>query len=195
MKRFDVMSSLNIRFVKSCPGLKSLPRDNLPEVSFAGRSNVGKSSLLNKLNGGRSVARTSSRPGCTQFLNLYSVSDRYYIVDLPGYGYAKASFRDREERIGWVTTYLIERVQLRGVVLLIDSRHPCLINDMEMIDFLRERGRPYMIALTKSDKLKRGQLAASVRKARDMGPVIPVSSVTGFGIKDLRKWLFQVVSS
>lgn len=188
------MPSLNIKFLRSCPGSGSLPNDGLPEVSFAGRSNVGKSSLLNRLNGGSAVARTSSRPGCTQFLNLYSVAESYYIVDLPGYGYARAPSRNRTEWAGWILTYLMERVPLRGVVLLVDARHPCLPNDMEMVDFLKERGRPYVIALTKSDKLKRGKLASAIREAQDMGPVIPISSITGFGMKELKKWLFQVVS-
>ncbi len=82
---------------------------------------------------------------------------------------------------------------MRGVVLLIDARHPCLPNDMEMVDFLKERGRPYIIALTKSDKLKRGKLASSVVKAKNMGPVIPVSSITGSGLHELKKWIFQAV--
>lgn len=187
------MPPLNIEFLRSCPGPSYLPRDGLPEVSFAGRSNVGKSSLLNRLSGGHSIARTSSRPGCTQYLNLYSVSGAYYIVDLPGYGYARAPSKNRTEWTGWIASYLMDRVSLRGVVLLVDARHPCLPNDMEMVDFLKERGRPYIIALTKSDKLKRGKLASSVAKAQDMGPVIPVSSLTGSGMRELRKWIFQAV--
>ncbi|NOQ22089.1 MAG: ribosome biogenesis GTP-binding protein YsxC [Candidatus Aegiribacteria sp.] len=187
------MPSLDIRFLKSCPGPEYLPSDRLPEICFAGRSNVGKSSLLNRISGDHSVARTSSRPGCTQFLNLYSVSGSYYIVDLPGYGYARAPHKNRTEWTGWIASYLMDRVPLRGVVLLIDARHPCLPNDMEMVSFLKERGRPYIIALTKSDKLKRGKLASSVVKAQNMGPVIPVSSITGFGIPELKKWMFQAV--
>lgn len=185
------MALMEIKFLKSCPGPEHLPRDGLTEISFAGRSNVGKSSLINRLNGGHSVARTSSRPGCTQYLNLYSVSGIFYIVDLPGYGFARAPSKNRAEWTGWIASYLMDRVPLRGVVLLIDARHPCLPNDIEMVDFLKERGRPYIIALTKSDKLKRGKLAAAVRKAQEMGPVISVSSVTGSGIKELKKWIFQ----
>lgn len=187
------MPPLDIRFVRSCPGPDHLPRDGLPEVSVAGRSNVGKSSLLNRLAGDRQVARTSSRPGCTQYLNLYSVSDVFYFVDLPGYGYAKAPAESRRAWSGWIASYMEERVPLRGVILLVDARHPCLPNDMGMVDFLRERGRPYIVALTKSDKLPRGKLASSMRKAQDMGPVIAVSSVTGDGLKELRKWIFQAV--
>jgi GTP-binding protein len=117
----------------------------------------------------------------------------FYIVDLPGYGFARAPRKNRTEWTGWIASYLMERVPLRGVVLLIDARHPCLPNDIEMVNFLKERGRPYIIALTKSDKLKRGKLASAVGKAQDMGPVIPVSSITGSGIKELKKWIFQAV--
>jgi GTP-binding protein len=187
------MPALHIEFLKSCPGPEHLPSDGRPEICLAGRSNVGKSSLINRLCGGRRVARTSSRPGCTQYLNLYSVEDAFYFVDLPGYGYARAPRRERVQWTGWIADYLLDRVPLRGVVLLVDARHPCLPNDVEMVDFLRERGRPYIIALTKSDKLKRGKLASSVRKAQDMGPVIPVSSITGQGMEELKKWVFQAV--
>ena len=185
---------IDLKFLRSCPGPESLPKDQLPEIAFAGRSNVGKSSLLNSLNGGRTVARTSSKPGCTQFLNLYSSGGRFYIVDLPGYGYAKAPEKLRRQWTGWIASYLEERVPLRGVILLVDARHPCLPNDVEMSDYLRNRGRPYVVALTKSDKLKRGKLAMAVRKASEMGPVIPVSSVSGLGLKELGRWLYEAVS-
>ncbi len=187
------MPSLSIRFLRSCPGPSHLPSDGLSEICLAGRSNVGKSSLLNSLAGSRQVARTSARPGCTQFLNIYSVADSFYFVDLPGYGYAKAPEMERMRWTGWIEEYLMERTALRGVILLVDARHPCLPNDMGMVDFLRERGRPYIVALTKSDKLKRGKLASSVGSAQDMGPVIPVSSLTGQGLEELKRWIFQAV--
>lgn len=188
------MPPLSISFLRSCPGLSHLPSDGLPELCLAGRSNVGKSSLINKLAGARNVARTSSRPGCTQFLNLYSVEDDFYFVDLPGYGYARAPEKERVRWTGWIADYLQERTTLRGVILLVDARHPCLPNDMDMVEFLKERGRPYVVALTKADKLKRGKLASSVGKAQDMGPVVPVSSLTGQGLDQLKKWIFQAVA-
>lgn len=188
------MSTLDIDFLRSCPGPSHLPADGLPEIALAGRSNVGKSSLINRLSGRRKIARTSSSPGCTRLFNVYSSPSGYYIVDLPGYGYAKGPEKDRSEWTGWIASYLLDRQPLRGVVLLVDARHPGLQADLEMTEFLRERGRPYIIALTKSDKLKRNPLASSVRKAQDMGPVIPVSSVTGIGIKELRKWILQALA-
>jgi GTP-binding protein len=188
------MKKLLVRFVRSCPGPSSLPADGSPEVAFIGRSNVGKSSLLNTISEGKGVARTSSRPGCTQLLNLYRADDRFYIVDLPGYGYAKAPEKVRRSWSGWISDYLSERESLRGVVLLVDARHPGLEADAGMASFLRSRGRPYVIALTKSDKLRRGKLAQSVRVADGMGPVIAVSAVTGLGVPELGKWILQSVA-
>ena len=183
------MAKLHIQFLKSCPGKTGLPDDGLPEIAFIGRSNVGKSSLINKLSSGSKVARTSSRPGCTQYINIYTTNRNFYIADLPGYGFAKAPERLRKQWIGWIGGYLRERQPLRGAVLLVDSRHPNLENDLSMARFLMEGGKPYIIALTKSDKLKRNKLAQSIRTAGEMGPVIPVSSVDGSGINELCKWL------
>jgi len=180
---------LGIEFLKSCPGREGLPVDGLPEVAFIGRSNVGKSSLINRLAGGRKVARTSSRPGCTQYINIFTTSRKFYIADLPGYGFAKAPEHLRRQWIDWIGWYLRERRPLRGTILLVDARHPALENDISMAQFLKEGGKPYIIALTKSDKLKRGKLAASVRLAGEMGPVIPVSAVDGSGMNELCRWL------
>ena len=188
------MKRLLVRFVRSCPGPSAMPADGSPEVAIAGRSNVGKSSLLNRLSEGKAVARTSSRPGCTQHLNLYRANDRFYVVDLPGYGYAKAPEKVRRAWAGWIGEYLKERESLRGVVLLVDARHPGLEADSDMASFLRSLGKPYIIALTKSDKLKRGKLAAALRTAEEMGPVLAVSSVTGQGIPELGKWILQSVA-
>jgi len=183
------LAKLRIEFLKSCPGKTGLPVDGLPEMAFIGRSNVGKSSLINRLNSGSKVARTSSRPGCTQYINIFTTNKNFYIADLPGYGFAKAPERLRRQWIEWIGWYLRKRQALRGTVLLVDSRHPDLENDLSMARYLMEGGKPYIIALTKSDKLKRNKLAQSVRKAGEMGPVIPVSSVDGTGINELLKWL------
>ena len=183
------MAKLHIQFLKSCPGRTGLPTDGLPEMAFIGRSNVGKSSLINKLAGGSKIARTSSRPGCTQYINIFTTNKNFYIADLPGYGFAKAPERLRKQWIGWIGWYLRERKPLRGTVLLVDARHPEMENDLSMARFLMEGGKPYIVALTKSDKLRRNKLAQSVRIAGELGPVIPVSSVDGSGINELCKWL------
>lgn len=172
-----------------------MPENGLPEIAFIGRSNVGKSSLINRLAGGRKVARTSSRPGCTQYINIFATNRNYYIADLPGYGYAKAPERLRSQWMDWIGWYLRSRIPLRGSILLVDARHPGLENDLSMARFLMEGGKPYIIALTKSDKLKRSRLAVSVRKAEEMGPVIPVSSVEGSGIKELCSWIAQATAA
>lgn len=189
------MAKLTIEFLKSCPGREGLPTDGLPEVAFIGRSNVWKSSLINRLAGGRKVARTSSRPGCTQFINIFTTNRDFYIADLPGYGFAKAPERLRSQWIDWIGWYLRERKPLRGTVLLVDARHPDLENDRSMAEYLMEGGKPYIVALTKSDKLKRGKLAASVRQAGEMGPVIPVSSMDGSGMNELCRWLADTTAA
>ncbi len=188
------MSRMQIEFLRSCPGVEQLPTDGLPEIALAGRSNVGKSSLLNRLANGKNIARTSSKPGCTQFLNLYRAERGYYLIDLPGYGYAKAPKKERSKWVGWIGEYIVERKPLRGIILLVDARHPDMGSDIEMAELLRELGRPYIIALTKSDKLKRGKLAKAKQKAEEMGPVISVSSVTGTGFDKLGNWLASVVT-
>ena len=189
------MARLTIEFLKSCPGRDGLPEDGLPEVAFIGRSNVGKSSLINRLSGGQKVARTSSRPGCTQYINIFTTNRGFYIADLPGYGYAKAPERLRSQWIDWIGWYLRERKPLRGTVLLVDSRHPGLESDLSMAKYLVEGGKPYIIALTKSDKLKRGKLAESVRIAGEMGPVIPVSALDGSGMNELCRWLADATAA
>lgn len=185
---------MELGFLKSCPGGIGLPEDGLPEVAFTGRSNVGKSSLINCLAGGVQVARTSSSPGCTRFINIYTTNRGYYVADLPGYGYAKAPGGERSKWLDWMEDYLGHRRPLRGTVLLVDSRHPEMESDQGMAEFLRGSGKPYIVALTKSDKLGASKLSESRRKAEELGPVIPVSSVRGSGIKELLRWLVQVTA-
>lgn len=171
-----------------------LPDDGSPEVAFTGRSNVGKSSLINRLAGGAAVARTSSSPGCTRFINIYRSNFGYYVADLPGYGYARAPGAERSKWLSWMEDYLGRRRPLRGSVLLVDCRHPGMESDEQMAGFLRGCGKPYIVALTKSDKLGSSKLAESIRAAGELGPVIPVSSVSGSGIRELLRWLMQVTA-
>ncbi|MFO7626594.1 MAG: ribosome biogenesis GTP-binding protein YihA/YsxC [Candidatus Fermentibacteraceae bacterium] len=186
------MPGLALSFLRSCPGGVGLPDDGRPEVAFTGRSNVGKSSLINCLAGGTAVARTSSSPGCTRFINIYTSNFGYYVADLPGYGYARAPGAERSRWLSWMEDYLGKRRPLRGSVLLVDCRHPEMESDVQMAEFLRGCGKPYIVALTKSDKLGASKLAESRKKAGELGPVIPVSSVRGSGIRELLRWLVQV---
>ncbi|MFC1890024.1 ribosome biogenesis GTP-binding protein YihA/YsxC, partial [Thermodesulfobacteriota bacterium] len=143
---------------------RGFPKETLPEIAFAGRSNVGKSSLINTLLSRRGLARTSRTPGRTQAINFFKVNGRFYFVDLPGYGYAKVP---KKVRLKWgpmVESYLRDREPLRAMVLLLDPRRDPGDEDRMLIDYLAHYGIAEIIALTKSDKLKRGAMAARVKE-------------------------------
>lgn len=146
--------------VESAGRLDQFPRGERPEVAFAGRSNVGKSSLINRLLGRRGLARTSSTPGRTRTINFYLVNEAVLFADLPGYGYAKVSRSLQEDWWVLVEGYLTHRVPLRGVVHLVDARHPPTDRDQGLQDFLVAVGAPSVIVLTKADKVPRGQRRA-----------------------------------
>jgi GTP-binding protein len=146
--------------VESAGRLDQFPRGERPEVAFAGRSNVGKSSLINRLLGRRGLARTSSTPGRTRTINFYLVNEAVLFADLPGYGYAKVSRSLQEDWWALVEGYLTHRVPLRGVVHLVDARHPPTDRDQGLQDFLVAVGAPSVVVLTKADKVPRGQRRA-----------------------------------
>jgi GTP-binding protein len=186
--------------VKECSLLLSattpdrFPRDGAPQIAFMGRSNVGKSSLINRMLGTRGLARTSKTPGRTRAIHFYRVNRRIDFVDLPGYGYARVPRPMREEWKGLVEAYLEGAMGAPGpdlAVVLVDARHPPTDMDQELVDWLRSTGRKARIVLTKIDKLPRGQWKAAVAAAAtalgappDALP-IPVSAVTGEGIPAL----------
>lgn len=146
-------------FMLSVVALKSLPSPDLPEICFAGRSNVGKSSLINALTNQKGLARASNTPGRTRELNYFNLSDRIRMVDLPGYGYAKASKTDIEVWTNLTRQFLRGRAPLRRVFVLVDSRRGIKDPDIEIMEMLDEAAVPYQIILTKIDKLKKGELA------------------------------------
>jgi GTP-binding protein len=175
---------------------EQLPDDDRPEIAFVGRSNVGKSSLLNALLGRKNLAYTSKTPGKTQQLNFFLVDTRFYAVDLPGYGYAKAPKSNRAQWTQLRERYLDERSSLRGVVQLIDSRHPPMDSDVELIKRLDERGRPHLLVLTKADKLSGNGRAQTERRMDEClealsldRPVVLTSANTNRGIGALRRWI------
>ena len=157
------------------------PTDNLPEIVFAGKSNVGKSTLINAMVGRKALARTSSQPGKTRTINFYNVENVMYIVDLPGYGYAKAAKTEVAKWGKMIEDYLHNRESIRAIVLLIDIRHEPGENDKLMYNWLKYYGYDIIIAATKLDKIKRSQIQKNVsikRKALQMGPediLIPFS--------------------
>ncbi len=141
-------------FQSSAPGLPSCPESDLPEVAFIGRSNVGKSSLINMLTGQKGLAKVSATPGKTKLINFFLINDRWHLVDLPGYGYAKVSQRDRGTFSIAIAEYLEDRPNLQHVFVLIDSRLPPQEIDLEFLSWMTAHARPYSLVFTKADKLK-----------------------------------------
>ena len=170
----------------------AIPQTELPEVAFAGKSNVGKSSLINALMNRKSYARTSSQPGKTQTINYYNINDAMFLVDLPGYGYANANQQVKAKWGKMVEKYLKVSKQLRQVFLLIDIRHDPSANDKMMYDWIVANGYHPVIIATKLDKLKRSQIPKHVKAVRTgLGLekddiLIPVSSQTKQGIPEFR---------
>jgi GTP-binding protein len=177
-------------FLLSAGRADQFPAGGRPEVAFAGRSNVGKSSLINRLLARRALARTSSTPGRTRTINFYEVNGAVLFVDLPGYGYAKVSRDVQESWWALVESYVADRVPLRGVVHLTDARHPPTEQDRELQEFLTAVRVPCIHVLTKGDKVPRGLRAAAQRTAREvLGPASPdaimFSAETGEGAAEL----------
>jgi GTP-binding protein len=176
------------------------PESTLPEVAFAGRSNVGKSSLINRLVNRKKLARVSNTPGRTREINFFRVNDDFVLVDLPGYGYAKIS---KERRAAWrplIEDYLRGSKQLRGIVHLLDARHDPTRDDLQMLEFLADLGVPTIVVATKTDKLPRAQVATRVRELAQAAGVsedqlIPFSAVTGSGRAELAEAIVGLVAS
>ena len=174
---------MEVRFLKSAFAESHYPPPDKPEVAFAGRSNVGKSSLINTLVHRKNLAKTSATPGRTQALNFFSVADRFYLVDLPGYGYAVAPREAKKSWQGMVTTYLLKRDNLKAVVVILDIRRDPGEGDMELIRWLKEYRRRVILVLTKSDKLSRRQVIARTQLIRQELKAISEEVPTVFSAK------------
>ena len=184
-----IIRSVNLETV--CGVTSRLPENDKPEIAFAGKSNVGKSSLINALMNRKAYARTSAQPGKTQTINFYNITDTLYYVDLPGYGYAKVSQAEKEKWGRMIENYLKKSRQLRGVFLLVDIRHEPSANDKQMYDWVVHNGyRPVIIA-TKLDKIKRSQIQKQIKTVRTgLGigadvTVIPFSAETKQGREEI----------
>lgn len=176
-------------FCVSSPNYKKCPDDGRPEYAFIGRSNVGKSSLINMLTGVKGLAKTSGKPGKTQLINHFLINNEWYLVDLPGYGYARTSKSSRSQWSTMMRDYFLRREELTNVFVLIDSRIPPQRIDLEFINFLGTNGVPLAIVFTKTDKEKQREVMANVKAMKqalsEMWDELPTmfltSSLTGYG--------------
>lgn len=192
------MKVLKAEFRAASTTIASLPAAVHPEIAVAGRSNVGKSSLLNAMTGRKALARTSRTPGCTRGLLFFDINDWMTIVDLPGYGYAS---RSRSERSAWkklVEHFFSTRQELAGVLILVDLRRGPEEEEIELAAYLESVGLPYAFVGTKADKLKRSALAqqaARIRKAIAPAIVMPTSSEKGAGIDVVWRWIRAAIET
>ena len=180
--------------------LDQCPQDGLPEIIFAGRSNVGKSSLINSLARQKNLARVSQTPGKTRQLLFFKMNNAFYLTDLPGYGYAKASKTERQRFNELTDTYLNSGRPFAAVLLLMDIRRDPTEDDLMMIEYLNHQDYPYALVLTKADKLSRMQRLEKIRKLKvqlqvpEDFPLFAISNTKQEGISDLRKYLVDVAS-
>ncbi len=177
------------------------PKDDYPEVALAGRSNVGKSSLINAFLKRKNLARTSGQPGKTQTLNFYLVNKSFYLVDVPGYGYAKVSQRQREQFGQMIQDYLETRANLTGLIILVDARHDPSTDDVAMCDYAQYLDLPILVVCTKMDKLKKSQASQVAQRVHnalhirnDNVTLMTFSAVSKLHLTDLENWIEARVS-
>jgi GTP-binding protein len=195
-----VMAFTKARFITSAPKLSDCPPETFPEICFAGRSNVGKSSLINKITNRKKLARTSNTPGKTQQMNYYEIDEAFYLVDLPGFGYAKVPKKERERWGRDIQHYLLKRNTLELILHLVDSRHPPSKLDEEFFYWMGSNQKPFAILLTKSDKLSNNKLNTSLAQikkiVKEMNievPIIPCSAQTGKGVNEIQDLILDFV--
>ena len=193
------MEFRNAEFYSSYGRFEQLPPSQKLEIAFAGRSNVGKSSLINKVFGRKALARVSSVPGKTQTVNFYKLDD-IFIVDLPGYGYAKVSKSEKKRRQELIGGYFAAGRDIGLVFSLVDMRHPPTADDITMINFLIDSETPFCVVLTKADKLNKSERTARLEALKDELPmydeltILTFSAVTGEGVDEIRQIICEVSS-
>lgn len=191
--RFASMNIVSAKFLTSAPGLDSCPVSELREFAFIGRSNVGKSSLLNLLTGSKDLAKVSATPGHTQLINFFTINNAWTLVDLPGYGFAQTDKTSRAHFEKMIAGYLTGRENLAGVFVLIDSRHPAQLIDLEFVQWLAEEAVPFALVFSKVDLVKAGMLQRHIALFQEKIAawcgeslaVFSTSSETRFGRKDI----------
>lgn len=185
------MNTKSIYFVKAVTGEEDNIHDGLPQVAFIGRSNVGKSSVINAIANNKALARSSSTPGRTQEINFFSYKDKFYLVDLPGYGYAKVSRHMKEvirERIMWY--FMNDEIPTKKVILIIDAKVGPTLDDLDMLTFLRDNYHDIVILANKIDKLTKNEQVTQLKKIQNvvgLHKVLPFSAEKRTGIEDLMK--------
>ena len=196
------MTITEAKFAGSCTRVSQKPSRRLPEFAFIGRSNVGKSSLINMLCGNRKLAKTSSTPGKTKLINHFIINDSWYLVDLPGYGFAKISQQGREELRTMINDYIEKSEEMVVHFVLIDSRHDITKIDREFLAGLGENGVPFAIIFTKGDKLGPNALKAQIERDKEilsedweeMPPMFASSAETGAGKEDILDYIQQYIN-
>ena len=194
------MDITSAEFVISNTDVKKCPPGILPEYAFIGRSNVGKSSLINMLTGRKGLAMTSATPGKTMLINHFLINKSWYIVDLPGYGYAKRGQKGQEQIQRIIESYILQREQMTNLFVLIDSRHEPQPIDLAFIEWLGENGVPFAIVFTKADKLKGGRLNANIREYlnklqeqwEELPPYFITSSESRMGREELLSYIESI---
>ncbi|WP_020404750.1 ribosome biogenesis GTP-binding protein YihA/YsxC [Gracilimonas tropica] len=188
------------KFITSATKLEECPPSTLPEVCFAGRSNVGKSSLINALLNRKNIARTSNVPGKTQQMNYYQIGDRFFMVDLPGYGFAKVPKKERDRWGKNIREYLLERESIRLILHVVDARHDPSQLDEDFFYWMGMNEKPFAVLLSKSDKISKNKVSSSKAKVRrilkDMNievPVLSFSSSSKEGVEEVEKLIKEFV--
>lgn len=185
------MNLHNAEFVLSAASLSSCPKDRLPQIAFAGRSNVGKSSVINRLLQRKNFARVGESPGKTTHINFFLIDKQLYLVDLPGYGYAKVPKAEKERWAKLIESYFAAPDLITLGVLIVDARHKPTANDTTMADWFKQTERPYLVVANKLDKLKKSEIQGNLQQIRDTlaldesVPVIPFSAEKGEGREEL----------
>jgi len=192
---------MNVEFITSSPDLRGLPEADLPEFAFLGRSNCGKSSLLNHFLGRKDVARTSRKPGKTRLFNYFRIDSRFYLVDLPGYGFAKVSKKQRAQWRTLFARYLADQRRAMAIFQLLDVRHQPTADDLEVAEWIRASGHPNAVAITKIDKIgtnSRQKRYTEIIDAMGLGadiPVFPTSAVARVGRDEMLAWVDALLAA
>ena len=196
-----ILNLQKVEFVRSAAGPKDFPRDSLRQIAFAGRSNVGKSSVINRLLNRKNFARVGSAPGKTTHINYFQIDEKIYLVDLPGYGYAKVSKQEKDRWAKLIQSWFDDRTLMSLGILIVDARHKPTADDKVMSDYFKSTGRPFAVVANKLDKLKKSEIEpnlALIRETMELDSavkVIPFSAEKGTGREELLRLILEHVET